>query len=79
MHLRIDPSVVRMVPAEVARKYRVIPVNKTDMTLTIAMADPCMVGAEDEIAFITGYSVKAAVASEIEVALAIDEYYGRPQ
>ncbi|HEV8230828.1 MAG TPA: type II secretion system protein GspE, partial [Thermoanaerobaculia bacterium] len=39
-HFEIDPAVIKVVPGEVARKYGVLPVNKTGATLTIAMSDP---------------------------------------
>ena len=39
-HFEIDPAVIKVVPGEVARKYGVLPVNKTGATLTIAMGDP---------------------------------------
>src|ERR1035437_7877716 len=39
-HFEIDPAVLKLVAADVARKYNILPVNKTGATITIAMADP---------------------------------------
>src|SRR6266540_980754 len=61
----IDPAVVKIVPGDVARKYGVLPVNKTGATLTIAMGDPTNVFAMDDIKFMTGYNVEPVVASEV--------------
>src|ERR1700739_4367009 len=39
-NFEIDAGVIKIVPGDVARKYGVLPVNKTGATLTIAMGDP---------------------------------------
>jgi type IV pilus assembly protein PilB len=75
----IDPSVIKIVPGEVARKYGVLPVNKTGATLTIAMGDPTNVFAMDDIKFMTGYNVEPVVASEVALRKAIDKHYGTPR
>ena len=75
-HFEIDESVIKLIPGDVARKYNIIPVNKTGATLTIAMADPTNVFAMDDIKFMTGYNVEPVVASEVGIKQAIDQYYG---
>src|SRR6266542_2830228 len=75
----IDPAVVKIVPGDVARKYGVLPVNKTGATLTIAMGDPTNVFAMDDIKFMTGYNVEPVVASELGLRKAIDKHYGTPR
>ncbi len=75
-HFEIDESIIRLIPADVARKYRFIPVSKTGATLTVAMSDPTNVFAMDDITFITGYRVEPVVASEEALREAIDTYYG---
>ncbi len=75
-HFEIDPNVLKLVPADVARKYNILPVNKTGATLTIAMADPTNVFAMDDLKFMTGYNVEPVVASEIALQHAIDRNYG---
>ncbi len=74
--LEIDEAVIQLVPAEVARKYTVLPVAKTGAKLTIAMADPTNVFAMDDIKFMTGYTVEPVVASDTALREAIDEYHG---
>ncbi|HEX9162518.1 MAG TPA: type IV-A pilus assembly ATPase PilB [Thermoanaerobaculia bacterium] len=75
-HFEIDSSVIKLIPADVARKYNILPVNKTGATITIAMADPTNVFAMDDIKFMTGYNVEPVVASELGIKAAIDNYYG---
>jgi len=75
-HFEIDSSVIKLIPGDVARKYNILPVNKTGATITIAMADPTNVFAMDDIKFMTGYNVEPVVASELGIKAAIDNYYG---
>jgi len=75
-HFEIDQNVIKLIPSDVARKYNILPVNKTGATLTIAMADPTNVFAMDDIKFMTGYNVEPVVASELGIKAAIDTYYG---
>src|SRR5215471_6117524 len=78
-NFEIDPAVIKVVPGDVARKYGVLPVNKTGATLTIAMGDPTNVFAMDDIKFMTGYNVEPVVASEVALRNAIDRNYGTPR
>jgi type IV pilus assembly protein PilB len=72
----IDPAVIKLIPAETARKYQIIPLSRAGATLTIAMTDPTNVFAMDDVKFMTGYNVEPVVASEIALLDAIDKYYG---
>jgi type IV pilus assembly protein PilB len=72
----IDPTVIKLVPSETARKYQIVPLSRAGATLTIAMADPTNVFAMDDVKFMTGYNVEPVVASEIALLDAIDKYYG---
>ncbi len=71
----IDPAVIRLVPAEMASKYLMIPVARVGATLTVAMADPSNIFAIDDIKFMTGYNVDVVVASESSILEAIAKYY----
>jgi type IV pilus assembly protein PilB len=71
----IDPAVIKLIPAETANKYQIIPLSRAGATLTIAMTDPTNVFAMDDIKFMTGYNVEPVVASEIAVIEAIQKYY----
>jgi type IV pilus assembly protein PilB len=73
----IDPSIVKLVPAETALKYQIVPLSRAGATLTIAMTDPTNVFAMDDLKFMTGYNVEPVVASETAVVEAIQKYYGK--
>ena len=72
---KIDPTVVKLIPAETAHKYQIVPLSRSGATLTIAMTDPTNVFAMDDIKFMTGYNVEPVVASETAVIDAIEKYY----
>ncbi|MBI4888884.1 MAG: type IV-A pilus assembly ATPase PilB [Acidobacteria bacterium] len=72
----VDPAVIKLVPAETAQKYQIVPLARAGATLTIAMTDPTNVFAMDDIRFMTGYNVEPVVASEIGVLEALARYYG---
>ena len=72
----IDEAVIKIIPADLARKYTILPVSKTGATVTVAMIDPTNVFAMDDVKFMTGYRVEPVVASESGIRVAIDRYYG---
>ena len=75
-HFEVDAAIIKIIPAETARKYQVLPLSRSGATLTISMADPTNVFAMDDIKFMTGYNVEPVVASESALEDAIDKYYG---
>jgi len=74
-HFEIDPIVIKLVPAEVAQKHQVIPLNRIGSVLTVAMADPSNIFAIDDIKFMTGFKVETVVASETSIKNAINRCY----
>jgi type IV pilus assembly protein PilB len=72
----LDEAVVKIIPADIARKYTIVPVSKAGATVTVAMIDPTNVFAMDDVKFMTGYKVEPVVAAEAGIRLAIDKYYG---
>ena len=72
----IDPTVIKLVPAETAQKYQILPLSRAGANLTIATVDPTNVFAMDDIKFMTGYNVEPVVASETAIMDSIDKYYG---
>jgi type IV pilus assembly protein PilB len=71
----VDTAVIKLVPADTAHKYQIVPLSRAGATLTIAMTDPTNVFAMDDIKFMTGYNVEPVVASETAVMEAIQKYY----
>ena len=57
-NLTLDPAIVKLVPQEMARSYKVIPIYERDNVLTVAMADPSNLRTLDHIKFKTGRDVE---------------------
>jgi len=72
----VDETVIKLIPADVSRKYLILPVAKVGAKITLAMIDPTNVFAMDDVKFMTGYNVDPVVASETAIRIAIDKYYG---
>ncbi|GFO64387.1 type IV-A pilus assembly ATPase PilB [Geomonas paludis] len=71
----VDAAVVKIIPAEIAHKYQIVPVNRAGSTLIIAMSDPSNIFAIDDIKFMTGYNVEVVVVAESSIKAAIDRFY----
>ncbi|HYM58230.1 MAG TPA: ATPase, T2SS/T4P/T4SS family [Solirubrobacteraceae bacterium] len=65
---RVDSDAARLVTPAAVRRYQAVPVAfASDRTLLVAMADPANVLAVDDIAVMTGYEVRPAVASSDDI------------
>jgi len=73
---KIEPPVLKLIPADMAKKYMIMPLTRVGATLTVAMADPSNVFAVDDIKFMTGYNVEVVIATESALINAITTYYG---
>jgi type IV pilus assembly protein PilB len=71
----VDPDAVKVMPADMAQKYMVIPYSRVDSTLHVAMADPTDLNAMDDIKFRTGMAVEVSIASESQIRKALDQFY----
>jgi len=74
--MEINPSVIKLIPSSISKKYFIIPINRVGPKLTLAMADPSNIVVIDEIKFMTGFNVEPVVASETEIIDAVKKYYG---
>jgi type IV pilus assembly protein PilB len=72
---KIDSAVLKLIPADMAKKYLIMPVARVGATLTIAMADPSNVFAIDDVKFMTGYNVEVVVSSESAIISSITGCY----
>ena len=61
----IDDKVVHLIPEELARCHRLIPLFKIGTTLTVAMTNPLNIHALDEI--------KSKTKTDVEIAISADE------
>jgi type IV pilus assembly protein PilB len=72
----IDPAVIALIPADLAQRHKVLPLQRTGSVLTLAMSDPTDIFAMDDVRFHTGYNVDPVVSSEMGLARAVERYYG---
>ena len=72
----VEPEVVRLIPEDFARKYKLMPVFVVENTLTVAMADPSNVFILDELQRITKLNVEPVAVEEMDIRKVQDQYYG---
>jgi type IV pilus assembly protein PilB len=73
------PEVIAAVPADAARLYKCMPIDVTDSTVQIALADPLDPSTVDQLAFVTRKEVIPVVADPNAIDAAISKYYGESQ
>ncbi len=75
---QIDESIVKLVPPDLARQYKVFPLalDEVTNTLTLAISDPLNVQTLDDLRIWLDHEVKGVVATEEEINSAIEEFYG---
>jgi len=76
----IDSDVVKRVPRETARRYRVLALTHDPAArqLAVATTDPFNVVAMDQVRalFDPGVEIRAVLAGEVEIDKAIEQFYG---
>jgi type IV pilus assembly protein PilB len=72
----IDTEAVKLVPEEVARSCKLIPVEINDGTLTVAMSNPNDINAIDRLRRITKLNIEPKIADEETILSYVDEFYG---
>jgi general secretion pathway protein E/type IV pilus assembly protein PilB len=73
--VELDQEVVDLVPGEVARRYRIVPVYRTENTITVALSDPLDVETLDSLRYVLRCDVAGVVAIPEEIEAAIARYY----
>jgi len=75
-HYEIDPDILKSIPEEIVKKYKIVPVDKTGKTLTVALADPSNVYLLDELKLVTKCNILPVISFESDIEEAIHKYYG---
>ncbi len=73
--IQIPDDVTSAVTQELARRFKVIPIERSPKRLTLAMKNPLDIFAIDEIRLITGKEVEAVIATEEDIINAISANY----
>jgi type IV pilus assembly protein PilB len=73
--LKVPPEVLAKITEPMAQMYRVVPIEFSDNTLTVAMCDPQKLTILDELRTFLGYDIKAMVATEGAVMKSLEKFY----
>jgi len=74
--LEISGEALQCVPAELAQRYRVLPLKVADGRLELAMADPFDLQTVDDLSAVCGLQIVRYYARPTELADAIRHHYG---
>jgi type II secretory ATPase GspE/PulE/Tfp pilus assembly ATPase PilB-like protein/ActR/RegA family two-component response regulator len=74
----VSQQAKELVPEQLVRKYRVLPLQISDSILDIATADPHDLDCERTLAFALGRTVRMSLASPTKILERLDEVY-RPE
>ena len=75
-NMKIDDDVIAIVPRDIAKKYRVIPVFKNEGKVAVAIADPSDLNTIDSLTHLLNSEIELRVASEPDIEAALAKYYG---
>ena len=73
--LQTDPQTLALVPAEMARAHRIIPLTRAGSSLTCALEDPTRVDSINEIQFQTGCNVLQVLVTPAVMSSALARFY----
>lgn len=72
--LTIDQEVLQLIPANIAEKYQLAPIEKNDQTIVVAMTDPGDREAIDIVERQTGLTVTPKITTADELQHVLDQY-----
>jgi type IV pilus assembly protein PilB len=72
----IDPTIVVLIPEEMARRHQLIAIDKDEKKLIVAMANPLDVFAHDELKIRLGYDIDSVLSYGEDIDKALDEVFG---
>ena len=73
--IELNPEVVKLIPLDIARKFKVIAISKINKNLLVAISDPNNIYVLDAIKFITGCNIQPVISPETAIVKAIDTNY----
>ena len=74
--ITIEPTIVVLIPEEMARRHQLIAIDKDEKKLTVAMANPLDVFAHDELKIRLGYDIDSVLSYGEDIYKALDEVFG---
>lgn len=77
--MKIPDDVIAVIPRHIAKKYRVVPVFKSEGKVAVALADPSDLNTIDSLTHLLNAEIDLRVASEQDIEAALNKYYGANQ
>lgn len=72
----IDKEILKLVPAEIAREFHLIPLDRVGNVLSVVMADPLNMTVRKKLEEMTQCKVATFIATETEIDEAVARWYG---
>ncbi len=70
----VEPSAVTLLSSDLCRRHSVLPIQRVDNVLKLAMADPEDIIALDDVSSATGLSVQPMISTREGMLQALDRY-----
>jgi hypothetical protein len=74
---QFDPSILELVPGELAEQHSIVPFRVEGKFLDVAMSDPTNLGIIDELRIRTQLNVRPYIAGPRAIEKALAKFYGR--
>jgi len=75
---QFNKELIKLVPEEMVRRYKAIPLYERDGVITVAMTDPTNLRTIDHLKFKTGKEIEPVIATEKTIMSAIEKNYSAP-
>ncbi len=74
-NFQLSPRLADVIPEEMVRRYKIIPLYENNGVITVAMADPSNLRTIDHLKFKTGREIEPVIASEKSIVAAIERIF----
>jgi len=75
MDIHFELGITETIPEEIARRYRVIPIEGDGLTLTVALADPLNFEALDTLPHIIGRETNLVCCTQLDIKEHLKQFY----
>ena len=72
----IDTDIIKLIPESIIRHYHVMPIDKMDNIIVLAMADPLNDAAIEDVRIATNCNVRIFVSAGSEIENIINRHFG---
>ncbi|MDR4497920.1 MAG: Flp pilus assembly complex ATPase component TadA [Candidatus Scalindua sp.] len=79
LDILIPDTVIHAVPKEIAKKYHIIPIDKQNGLLTVAITNPLDLSISDDLRFTLNTEVECVLSTHEKIEKAIKKYYDKEE